>query len=192
MATRQGSLDCLCGVYSTLNAIEIVIGRYRLSQKTKNHITYKRALFNTLIGHLARKNMLKHALTNGIDRLDSKSGLINVAIKFVMKHHKLEINAQRAFDGDEHSLEEWWEKLSLHLSNQDAVAIILVTGRINHWTCVKQITAEGLVLADSVGIRFISRKHCLVGIELLGKYTMWPSITYFLSHQNEEISEISW
>ena len=37
-STRQDSIDHLCGVYSVLNAAEVVIGEYQVDRKRKKKV----------------------------------------------------------------------------------------------------------------------------------------------------------
>lgn len=181
MATRQGSIDCLCGVYSVLNATEIVIGKYQNDRALKERGSQKRVLFGELVGYLAKKNKLEKALTNGISNINSRGGLIDIAIKSVKKHQKLKMEKQTAFDEDPCTLKEYWEKLSRHLEQEGSSALICLSGRREHWTCVKKITPKALILADSSGIKQIYRYQCTIGKEEKGMYTLWPTMTYLLS-----------
>lgn len=181
MASRQGSLDCLCGVYAVLNATEIVIGKFMITTKRNKRKSQKRLLFNDLVGYLAKRNKLENALTKGISKIDTRGGLLDIAIKSVKKNQKLTIKKQRAFNEDPETLEQYWEKLSSHLMQDKTAVIIVISGRLEHWTCVKAITPELLVLADSVGMQFIHRQKCIIGQEEKGMNTLWPTMTYLLS-----------
>jgi len=181
MAIRQGSLDCLCGVYAVLNATEIVIGKFMVTTKRNKRKSQKRALFNDLVGYLARRNKLEVALTQGINKIDTRDGLLDIAIKSVKNNQKLLMKKQRAFDNDTETLDQYWEKLTSHLMQDKSAVIIVISGRLEHWTCVKAITTEVLVLADSAGVQFIHRQKCTIGQEEKGMYTLWPSMTYLLS-----------
>ena len=92
---------------------------------------------------------------------------------------------QRAFDADPATLEQYWEKLTSHLMRDKTSVIIVISGRLEHWTCVKAITTEVLVLADSAGVQFIHRQKCTIGLEEKGMYTLWPTMTYLLSIENK-------
>ena len=176
---RQGSIDHLCGVYSVLNATEVLIGKYRVDRKRKRKSSQRKTLFNDLIDHLAKNNLLKEALTTGIDDIDI--GLIDVAIESVRSYQNQKMHKRKAFETDDVTLEEYWEKLTQHLYQPDSAVIILLTGRIKHWTCVKAITPEAMILSDSTGMKKIARYHCRVETESRDMYTLWPEITYLLS-----------
>jgi len=179
MPIRQGSIDHLCGVYSVLNATEVVIGKYRVDRKRKRKASQRKTLFNDLIGHLAKNDLLKEALTAGIDDIDI--GLIDVAIESVRSYQNRKMRKRKAFETDLVSLDEYWEKLSQHLSQSDSAAIILLSGRIEHWTCVKAITPEVMILSDSTGMKKIARYRCTIETENREMYTLWPTLTYLLS-----------
>ena len=187
MPIRQGSIDGLCGVYSVLNATEVVIGKYRVDRKRKRKASQRKTLFNDLIGHLAKNNLLKEALTAGIDDIDF--GLIDVAIESVRSYQNRKMRKRRAFETDLVSLDEYWEKLTQHLSSPDSAVIILLSGRIEHWTCVKAITPEAMILSDSTGIKKIDRDRCTIEIESREMYTLWPAMTYLLSVERKDGDE---
>lgn len=185
MASRQGVLDSLCGVYAVVNATEIVIGKFVVASSSNKRKGQKKALFKALISYLAKKNQLTMALTEGIAEIDARGGLLDIAIKSVKTHQKLKLKKQRAFDEDPETLEQYWEKLTSHLMQDKTSVIIVISGRLEHWTCVKAITTEVLVLADSAGVQFIQRQKCTIGLEEKGMYTLWPSMTYLLSIENQ-------
>lgn len=181
MTIRQGSIDCLCGVYSVLNATEILIGKFKYDRKLKKRNSQKMALFSDLLGYLAKNNRLKQALTKGINQIDHPGGLLDIAVKSVGKYQKQRMRKQTAFDRNPATSDEYWEKLTNHLMRENSSVIILLTGRIEHWTCVKRITQKTLILSDSIGMKYIHRQHCAVGEGEKGSYTLWPTMTYLLS-----------
>lgn len=182
MAIRQGSLDCLCGIYSVINATEIVIGKFEVDKNRIKSKDQKRVLFNDLIGHLAKKNKLEMALTEGLTKIDTRGGLLDIAIRSVKTYQKLIMKKQRAFDEDtETTLEQYWKKLTKHLMQDRTAVIVVISGRLEHWTCVKRITPDTLILADSGGVTRIHRQKCTIGSEEKGMYTLWPTRTYLLS-----------
>lgn len=181
MPIRQGSIDHLCGVYSVLNATEIVVGKYAaVDRQLKDKCSQRKTLFNDLIGCLAKNNELEEALTAGIYDIDA-SGLIDVAVKSVKKYQKIKMRKQPAFDTDIVPLDGYWERLTEHLGQADSAAIVCLTGHREHWTCVKEITPDILILADSNGMKHINKHQCMVEIEEKGFYSLWPSMTYLLS-----------
>jgi len=184
---RQGSIDHLCGVYSVLNATETVIGKYRVDRKRKKKSSQRKTLFNDLIGHLAKNNLLKEALTTGIDDIDI--GLIDVAIESVRSYQNQKMRKRKVFETDDVTLDEYWEQLTRHLSSPDSAVIILLTGRIKHWTCVKAITPDAMILSDSTGMKKIARYHCTVDTENRDLYTLWPAMTYLLSVERNNEDE---
>ena len=73
------------------------------------------------------------------------------------------------------------KKLTEHLSQPNTAVIISLSGRIKHWTCVRRITPNALILSDSSGIRQIARDRCSIETESLDMYTLWPAMTYLLA-----------
>ena len=181
MPIRQGSIDGLCGVYSVMNATEAVIGKFHYDRRLKRKASQRRVLFKNLIGYLAKHDMLEETLIWGFEDIDAKGGLIDIAIKSVKKYQKRKLRKQIAFDTDDVTLDAYWEKLTEHLSQPDSAVIISLSGRIKHWTCVRKITPKVLVLSDSSGIRQIARDRCTIETDSRDMYTLWPTLTYFLS-----------
>jgi len=181
MPIRQGSIDGLCGVYSVMNATEVVIGKFHYDRRLKRKASQRRVLFKNLIGYLAKHDMLEETLIWGFEDIDAKGGLIDIAIKSVKKYQKRKLRKQIAFDTDDVTLDAYWEKLTEHLSQPDSAVIISLSGRIKHWTCVRKITPKVLVLSDSSGIRQIARDRCTIETDSRDMYTLWPTLTYFLS-----------
>ena len=110
-----------------------------------------------------------------------RRGFIDIAIKSVKKYQKRKLRKQIAFDTDNVTLDQYWQKLTEHLSQPDSAVIISLSGRIKHWTCVRQITPKALVLSDSSGIRQIARERCSIETERREMYILWPALTYLLS-----------
>ena len=137
--------------------------------------------FAELIGYLAKKNKLKRALTVGIAQIDTRGGMLDIAVKSVKQRQKLTMYKQVAFADDFYTLDVYLDKLHQHLLEANTAVIINITGRLEHWTCVKEVTPDWLVLADSAGIKQLKRQLCNIGIEEKGMYTLWPSMTYLLS-----------
>lgn len=186
MPIRQGSIDGLCGVYSVMNATEVVIGKFHYDRRLKRKASQRRVLFRNLIGYLAKHDLLEETLIWGFNDIDTKGGFIDIAIKSVKKYQKRKLRKQIAFDTDDVTLDQYWEKLTEHLSQPDSAVIISLSGRIKHWTCVRRITPNALILSDSSGIRQIARYHCTIDIESRELYTLWPAMTYLLSVVGEK------
>lgn len=180
MPIRQGSIDGLCGVYSVMNATEVVIGKFHYDRRLKRKASQRRVLFKNLIGYLAKHDLLEETLICGFDDIDAKGGFIDIAIKSVKRYQKRKLRKQIAFDTDDVTLNQYWEKLTEHLSQPDSAVIISLSGRIKHWTCVRKITPNALILSDSSGIRRISRDRCAIETENRDMYTLWPTLTYLL------------
>jgi hypothetical protein len=85
---------------------------------------------------------LKKLLICGFNDIDAKGGFIDIAIKSVKKYQKRKLRKQIAFDIDDVTLDQYWEKLTEHLSQPDSAVIISISGRIKHWTCVRKITPD--------------------------------------------------
>ncbi len=180
MPIRQGSIDGLCGVYSVMNATEAVIGKFHYDRKLGRKASQRKVLFRKLIGYLAKQGMLEEAMIWGFENIDEKGGFIDIAVKSVKKYQKRKLRKEIAFDADEVTLDEYWEKLTGHLSQPKSAVIICLSGRIKHWTCVRRITPSAMILSDSSGIRQIARDRCSVSAGSGDLYILWPRLTYLL------------
>ena len=189
MPIRQGSIDGLCGVYSVMNATEAVIGKFQYDRRLKRKASQRRVLFRNLISYLAKHDLLEETLIWGFDDIDAQGGFIDIAIKSVKKYQKRKLRKQIAFDTDDVTLDQYWQKLTEHLCKPDSAVIISLSGRIKHWTCVRRITPNALVLSDSSGIRQIARHLCRIDIECRELYTLWPAMTYLLSVERNNEDE---
>ena len=191
MTIKQGSIDQLCGLYSVLNATELLIGKYAPYDRRLRAASQKKALFGELVAYLARKDLLEEALTVGIDDLYMRGGPIDIAIKSVKQYQGLKMKKQRAFKGkDPATLAEYWKRLTEHLRHDDTAVIICFSSRyFGHWTCVKAITPKELILADSARMKRIYRNQCGIGPEEKNTNTLWPSLTYLLSIERGEANE---
>ncbi|AEJ02426.1 hypothetical protein Nit79A3_2662 [Nitrosomonas sp. Is79A3] len=67
------------------------------------------------------------------------------------------------------------------MRQDDIAVIILFSGGIKHWTCVKAITPEAMILSDYTGMEKIARYHCTVDTVSRDLYTLWPAMTYLLA-----------
>ncbi len=181
MPIRQGSIDGLCGVYSVMNATETVIGKFHYDRKLKRKASQRRILYKNLIGYLAKHDLLEEVLICGFNDIDAKGGFIDIAIKSVKKYQKRKLRKQIAFDIDDVTLDQYWQKLTEHLSQPDSAVIISISGRIKHWTCVRKITPQALILSDSSGIRRIAKGQCSIAEGSGDRYILWPTVTYLLS-----------
>lgn len=181
MPIRQGSIDGLCGVYSVMNATEAVIGKFHYDRKLRRKASQRKVLFKKLIGYLAKQDMLEEAMIWGFENIDAKGGFIDIAIKSVKKYQRRKLRKKIAFDTDDVTLDAYWEKLTEHLKQPESAVIICLSGRIKHWTCVRRITPNALILSDSSGIRQIARDRSTIETESRDMYTLWPRLTYLLS-----------
>ena len=73
MPIRQGSIDRLYGVYSVMNATEVVIGKFHYDRRLKRKASQRRVLFKNLIGYLAKHDMLEETLIWGFEDIDAKA-----------------------------------------------------------------------------------------------------------------------
>jgi hypothetical protein len=154
----QGSLDSLCGVYAVINSVKAVAHSrgFRLSR------TECSALFIRLCGVLADGGRLEDALTEGTT-IRTFQAMARDAHQWLLRARGLRLDCRRAFGRQPTGLEMYWSRLSDHLEAEGpGSALIRLSGRIEHWTCVRSINDRAIVLADSSGAKILRRKLCTI------------------------------
>lgn len=169
---RQGGLDSLCGVYSIINAAQLVLEpSARLAREDQL------ALFTALIEELARKGELHDAIINGLAARQVWR-LAKQAARHLREEHHVELVLDRPFR-KEKPADFGAVAAEIERGTRDGVAYIV---EIREWkyhlTVVRDLTAKSLLLQDSAGVKFVRRASCQLGYrEEEGKHTIAaPSI----------------
>ena len=167
---EQGGLDALCGIYSLVNADKIVKG-------TTDHAE----LFHLIIHHLASKDKLADTLVNGMLLKDVK------AIVAEILENRWEWGIRFAGVGTPNLKDFWKEMHDFLLGGKNRAIIICLSGIHDHWTVVKGITKDRLVLHDSGGLCYLPRKHCTTGRTAGSRHhVLHPAQTFFISEKDEK------
>lgn len=165
----QGSLDNFCGLYSLVNAVNILCGPLsnRQARQLFQHILI-------CIHSRPTKVLLGYGLS-----LNDVARVINTV---VCTHYA--IRRYKPFHGQTGiTLEEYWNTLQAELELPNTIAFIGISGHFTHWTIVKKVTDYNLILADSIGIRYLNRKHCIMAshrARVCKRYWLIPHKTYIL------------
>ncbi len=167
---RQGGLDLFCGVYSTVNAVKMLLG----NQITDDDEFLEIAV--NCISKLVKERGLSF-LSEGLNSRDITFLLRKVALT------EYGIKSRKAFKFSNISLGEYWNTVREFLGERKSAGVIICIDPVNwgHWTVITKATARRLVLLDSIGIKFLHRRHCTTR-KLTSRRDMLlsPTRTYFL------------
>jgi len=168
---QQGDLDSFCGLYSIINATQLVVGSKitsaeceRLLSKSIALIEQKRKISEVIIAGLGTRQILK------------------IMEKVCFK--KYAILRQKPFSSASVvPLNKYWKTVQEFLNSSKCRAVIISfeTKEVSHWSVVSKITHKQIVLFDSSERSRIFRKDCSTK-----KYTkrkpvyLDPSATYFM------------
>lgn len=171
MSLKQGDLDGLCGLYAIMNACKVLFPdlgvpiEYDLLDFFRDNINdsdFKNLYFNGMGDEFLEK-------------------LLDQIIPYIQQKYGNEITCHRMTDITRK--DTYFDKMDLFFNDQfpncEIAAIILVSGRINHWTCVESVNENYLNLVDSCGIKTISYAQATVGNDLR-KSCLKPRAVYGL------------
>lgn len=169
-AAAQGSLDGLCGVYSIINSVSIMLPK-PLSYEERVE------LFCRLVSLLDDGRAIGEIIHEGIG-FRKLGELIDVSSRILTQSRGIQIKRSVASNRTQVGLDDFWEKLGGHVEGRQRVALIGLVGKYDHWTVVQSVSGKQLVLADSDGLAKLNKAHCALD----GKNThqLLPTQTYFL------------
>jgi len=154
-AYRQGQLDGLCGVYAIINAVQRLLGKSRVDGVTDD-------LFKAVARAIPRKDhptLLYHGL-----RRKTVARIARAAARYLNKSLGTDVAVCQPFRHRTfRNIKAFLSELDTIHMTPSATFILRVdwAGRQGgHWTVLKQIKSDRLVLLDSIGQRQISR-HAL-------------------------------
>jgi hypothetical protein len=143
----QGDLDCLCAIYTIINAVralcpEMTIGASsrlfrRLIRSLNEHTSD--ALSPIIIG--TNRTLLQKLLTE--------------AQSYVAKRFKVNLDIQPKG-------RTVWDHLSAILDER-TVVILELGGCCSHWTVLYDVKPRTMLLLDSGYLRTLTRSHCTLG-----------------------------
>ena len=155
---RQGNLDSLCGVYAVINSVKAVAHTRGFSLRRPECIV----LFRRLCGVLADGGLLANALTDGTS-IRTFQAMTRDAHMWLVQARGLQLESRRAFGKSPESLDLFWRKLSDHVDDEGPGSVLIrLSGRMEHWSCIRSISDSAIVLVDSDGVRMLRRKLCTI------------------------------
>lgn len=163
---QQGWLDCLCGVYSIVNAEKIING---------SSDTDSQELFNAIIEYLSRKRILKTVMLNGVTH-KIVSRIMNDVIGDLIPY-------QQTNKKNFYLLNDWWNYSKEFLEEEQRRVIILsVDGRDSHITVIRSMSDAKMLLCDSSGGKGSLRKTSfrMQDYKKKDKYVIYPAQCWYL------------
>jgi hypothetical protein len=144
---QQGELDRLCGLYATINCIQLALFPYR--RLTEAH---RRRLFSVGIGFLHKNKLLRSIIDDGMPNS------VLVRLRVLLAEEAGVIAGRRIrllqLPPDLLSIKDVLRQVRLALRRGDPVMITL-WGRYDHTTVVFAFSKQRLFLFDSHGFRWI-------------------------------------
>ena len=153
---RQGDLDGLCGVYSTVNAVRFLCPE--IDGDTAS------CIFEALMNSLPKVEANPvSTVTWGVGRRQL-AHLIKRAIAHVDDELDIRLTATRLPDRlrQTRNLDALWVWLGRRVSPK-CVAVLGLGGRHSHWTVAVAVTPSQIRLFDSSTMGVLRRRHCTVG-----------------------------
>ena len=147
----QGDLDCLCAIYTIINAVRALCPEMTMDASSR--------LFRRLIRSLnEHTNDALSPIIIGTNR-SLLQKLLTEAQSYVAKRFKVDLDIQpkgRAVKAK--SLDVAWDRLSAILDDRTVVILLC-----SHWTVLYDVKPQTMLLLDS-GLRHnLTRSHCTLG-----------------------------
>ncbi len=166
---QQGYLDCLCGVYAVINAVNYLHGPLRKARVSQ--------LFELCLRQLATKRcVIERIIRYGTIGQDI-SGLLILA----NQHYRL-VRSKPFHRQARIELEAFWRHCQQFLRQPHTLILMAIGGTHAHWTWVYRITDTRMLLFDSAQLKHLSKRHCQMANDdpLVKRHYFYPSHTYFL------------
>ncbi|ATF16813.1 hypothetical protein [Phaeobacter gallaeciensis] len=170
-ASAQGSLDGLCGIYSIINACDLMLGG-------KLDYDYRSKLFCKLTNLLDDGRPIGDIIFDGID-FRAIGKLIDVASRTLALDHKVAIERTVAWKSKKGQLARFWADLSNYVAPAEGrTAILGLEGKHYHWTVIERVTENQLKLADSDELSRLNKANC--SLDETKIHQLLPTQTYLL------------
>jgi len=169
---RQGRLDGLCGVYSVINAVNVLAAPNVFTWEQRHELfeLLVKAVFDRQVGN--RKNV--RFLWNGTWRPDVQE-MLKVAARFARKRlgFGLKVKVGLPGSGVGKKIPTFWKTLDAELSARRGGGGAAIVGfqddTMSHWTCVVAVKDKSLKLRDSCGIKYLKKLGGTLGPQIQGK-----------------------
>lgn len=148
----QGRADGLCGLYSCVNSV-----RYLLQIND----TQCQELFEIGMNYLNNRTSIVNTTLNGM-RFPMIKGMIN-KFKPKIREWKWDLTTNTNLIDQNQNIKGIITSIKNWTNNKGTCAIIGIYGRIDHWTCVRNVTEKTIILYDSNKIKQIKIQHITSG-----------------------------
>ena len=147
---QQGNLDGLCGLYSTINAIDCLLD-----------LDYDDLiiLFEIGIDYLDRRTNLKNTILNGMT-IHMVQGIFN-KYKDTLSDWGWNISVQKFEAGNIRGLIGQMQKW---LNEENQCLVVGIHGRFNHWTCIPRSFKKNVKFYDSDGLKQLHISRLTTGM----------------------------
>lgn len=171
----QGYLDGLCGVYSLINAMRIVLN---LSPKESAQ------LFKRIIKCMEERKRISSFVVNGLCPVDIQYTLRNII------EPKYPIIWSRPYLRRRNlQIKSYWQELLAFLGEDDHRAVIMTVhvDQYSHWSVVHSISPKQLRFFDSAALaQRVNRSRCAIRRSTVKRpYALEPGTMFFLSKSDE-------
>lgn len=154
---QQGNLDCLCGLYAVVNSI----GHCLRNSSPMNGPDCQN-LFNRLVEHLRDTGILAPALTSGLSTV-AISRMLGEAQSWLLKTKGVKLQRSKPFHRMSNLQYPYLiNRISMHLAAPNSSVLASISGRIDHWTVIREIRPKSIMLFDSYGISRFSIQSTVV------------------------------
>ncbi|HEX8414975.1 MAG TPA: hypothetical protein VF637_13975 [Sphingomicrobium sp.] len=163
---RQGNLDGLCGLYATINAVQLALYPNRLLKRAELV-----QLFDAGLQVLRKARALSTVMIHGMHGpLWAKVSAAVVAKAAVLKGCQLKLSCiSLSASADEFTM----IRQVRHNVSRGRPVLLCVEGRLNHWTVVSRFSKTRLTLFDSSNHSWLLvRSICLAGTGVLRPYVV--------------------
>jgi hypothetical protein len=154
---HQGDLDHLCGLYAVVNSIG-----HSLRNNSPMDEPDCQKLFNRLVEHLRDTGMLARALTSGLSTA-ATSRMLAEAQSWLLKTKGVKLRRSKPFHRMSNlQYSDLINSISMHLAAPNTSVLASISGRMDHWTVIREISPKSIMLFDSYGISRFSIQSTVI------------------------------
>ncbi|WP_267396514.1 MULTISPECIES: hypothetical protein [unclassified Sphingomonas] len=150
---QQGQLDGLCSIYSAINAVSLLLGRNRMSQRKADRLF--RAGLATAMECMPPEELVASGIPPAI-----WLPIVRRICREATRGSPVAITSsrptQRVHEGNFGQVRSIVEAAL----NRGAVVLIWLDGHHDHYTVVRGHTRSRFLLHDSAGLQWLNKKHC--------------------------------
>ncbi len=156
---QQGELDYLCGLYSVINAIRLLVA----GSGSPLGQSQAERLYAAGIRHLSANSRLRACATSGMGGPEWRN-LTDHLCRRVEPMVGIKVRSKRPFARRRPAPEAIYSAIESSLASERPV-LLLLGGTYDHYTVVSGMSAARLLLFDSFGFHWVTRSHCSIGAD---------------------------